>query len=679
MSNKIQPHHTQRPAYIYIRQSTMGQVRHHQESTARQYALRDKALDGGWAPDQIRILDGDLGLSGAHASQREDFKTLVADVTMGQVGAVVALEASRLARSSADWHRLIEVCSLTGTLILDEDGSYDPADFNDGLLLGLKGTMSQAELHFIRARLQGGKTNKAQKGELRFPLPVGLCHDEEGQTILDPDQQVQGAVRLIFQAFRQTGSAYGVLAHFRDNSLEFPKRAYGGIWAGRLVWGPLSHARVLGVVKNPSYAGAYVYGRYRATRQISPDGEIRSAIRKAPLGSWSVLIQDHHEGYISWEEYLQNQVALERNQTNGEATRLSGPVREGLALLQGLLLCGHCGRRVTVRYQGNGGLYPIYECSWLRREGVATSSCLTIRCDSLDKAFTRRVMEVMQPAQLEIALKAVEELEHRDQAVVQQWQMRLQQADYEAQLAERRYEQVDPANRLVAANLERRWNVALQRAAELKEQFEQHRQAHSRAFTLDQKARVLGLAQDFPKLWNAQSTSPKDRKRMLRLLVEDITLEKQGREAVLHIRWRGGATEDLRVERPRPAADQVRYSPAFVQKVRELAREFSDDQIAARLNEEGIRPSKGPSFTVSGVRWIRHRHRIPGPPSRQQAEVSVQELADRLGVSRGLVYHWIHNGQVEARRRNQGSPFWIKLDDAVEARLRACLAAQSES
>lgn len=679
MSNKVQPHHIQKPAYIYIRQSTLHQVRNHQESTARQYALRNRALQAGWAADQIRILDGDLGVSGAHASQREDFKTLVADVTMGQVGAVLALEASRLARSSADWHRLIEVCSLTRTLIIDEDGCYDPADFNDGLLLGLKGTMSQAELHFIRARLQGGKTNKAQKGELRFPLPVGLCHDDQGRTVLDPDQQVQGAVRMVFEAFRQSGSAYGVMAHFRTHGLEFPKRAYGGIWAGRLVWGMLNHGRVVSILKNPSYAGVYAYGRYRSVKQITQDGEIRSAIRKAPLGSWPVFIEEHHQGYISWQEYLENQAILERNQTNGESTRLSGPAREGLALLQGLLLCGHCGKRVTVRYQGNGGLYPIYECNWMRREGFATSSCLTIRCDALDKPFTRRVFEIMEPAQLEIALKALEELEHRDQVVVHQWQMRLQQADYDVQLAERRYEQVDPANRLVAANLERRWNEALERARDLREEFDRHRREHARAYTVDQKARVLGLAQDFPKLWKAESTNPKDRKRMLRLLVEDITLTKQDREAVLQIRWMGGATEEMRIPRPQPAADRVRYPEAMVDRIRELATELSDHQIADRLNQDGIRPSKGAAFTVSGIRWIRHRHSIPGPPSKHPAEVSVQELADRLGVSRGVVYQWIHAGLVEARRRNQGSPFWIKLDDATETRLRESLAAQSES
>ncbi|MGH8533755.1 MAG: recombinase family protein, partial [Gammaproteobacteria bacterium] len=349
MNMKIAEHHLKRRACIYVRQSTMAQVRFHQESTERQYALCEKALELGWSPAAIRTLERDLGVSGAQMTGREDFKTLVADVSMGQVGAVFALEASRLARSSLDWHRLIELCALTETLVIDEDGCYDPADFNDGLLLGLKGTLAQAELHFLRARLQGGKLNKAKRGELRFPLPVGLCYGDEDRIILDPDAEVRGAVQLVFRLFRETGSAYGVMQRFAKLGLRFPKRAYGGVWAGRLVWGQLTHSRILGVLKNPSYAGVYVFGRYQSHRTISAEGEVYSQVRKVHLDAWRVTIKDHHEGYITWEEFLRNQAILENNQTNGEATVLSSPSREGLALLQGLLLCGCCGRRLTVR------------------------------------------------------------------------------------------------------------------------------------------------------------------------------------------------------------------------------------------------------------------------------------------------------------------------------------------
>ncbi len=416
MSATITDAHREKPAYVYVRQSTMGQVRHHQESTERQYALKDKALALGWSAEQIRILDRDLGMSGAQASGREDFKTLVAEVSMGQAGAVFSLEASRLARSNLDWHRLLELCALTSTLVIDEDGCYDPADFNDGLLLGLKGTMAQAELHFLRARLQGGKLNKAKRGELRFPLPVGLSYDDEQGIVLDPDAEVRGAVALVFRLFRETGSAYGVVQRFAAQGLTFPKRAYGGAWDGRLVWGHLTHARVLGVLKNPSYAGVYVFGRYQSRRTLSPQGEVHSQVQRVPQDEWRVNLKDHHAGYIPWEEYLENQRRLEKNRTNGESVP-SGPAREGLALLQGLLLCGRCGRRLTVRYTRNGGLYTVYECNWQRRDGLATKTCLTLRCDLLDTAIAEEVLAAQEPAQIELALEALRQLEERDQVI----------------------------------------------------------------------------------------------------------------------------------------------------------------------------------------------------------------------------------------------------------------------
>ena len=403
IATKVQPLHRQRPAYVYIRQSTMGQVRHHRESTERQYALQQKALELEWSADQIRILDQDLGLSGAHGTDRQDFQRLVADVSMGRVGAIFALEASRLARSNLDWHRLIEICALTQTLVIDEDGAYDPGDFNDALLLGLKGTLAQAELHFIRARLQGGKLNKAKKGELRFPLPVGLCHDAEHRIVLDPDLEVQGAVRLVFRLFRETGSAYAVVQHFARKGLLFPKRAYGGAWNGRLIWGHLGHSRVLELLKNPSYAGVYSFGRYQSRKEISAGGEVRTQTKRVAMDAWRVTLQDHHEGYIPWVEFERNQELLARNRTNGAAMVQSGAAREGLALLQGLLLCAQCGRRISVRYTGNGGLYPTYECTALRREGLSTRSCIHVRCDLLDTAMVERVLTVLQPAQIELA------------------------------------------------------------------------------------------------------------------------------------------------------------------------------------------------------------------------------------------------------------------------------------
>src|SRR6202521_2746056 len=319
MSAQITPQHRAKPAYIYLRQSSPGQLRHHQQSTERQYALKEKALALGWNTELIRTLDADLGHSAApQSAPREDFKTLVAEVSMGQVGAVFALEVSRLARSNLDWARLLELCALTRTLVIDEDGCYDPADFNDGLLLGLKGTMAQAELHFLHARLQGGKLNKAKKGELRFPLPVGFCYDEQSRIILDPDEEVRGAVGLVFRLFRETGTAFAVTQRFAERELRFPKRSYGGAWDGKIIWGHLTHSRVLTLLKNPSYAGMYVFGRYQYRREISPEGGIHKRIHQVGMPDWRVGLKQHHEGYITLEEFVSNQERLQKNRTNGE-------------------------------------------------------------------------------------------------------------------------------------------------------------------------------------------------------------------------------------------------------------------------------------------------------------------------------------------------------------------------
>jgi DNA invertase Pin-like site-specific DNA recombinase len=352
MISKIADQHLSRQACIYIRQSTMGQVRFNQESTERQYNLASKAQSLGWSSERIRILDRDLGQSGARTTNREDFKTLVSDVAMGQVGAIFSLEASRLARSNQDWHRLLELCAITGTLVIDEDGCYNPAEFNDGLVLGMKGTFAQAELHIIRARLHGGKLNKAQKGELHFALPVGFVFDDD-KIALDPDQEVQGAVRTVFELFERESSAYAVVRRFQELGLRFPRRSYGGAWDGKLLWGRLTHSRVLGMLANPSYAGTYVFGRYQACKQIGPTGEIRTQSRLMPQDEWRVVIPGHHPAYITWDQFLANRQRLAGNRTNCEV--LAGPAREGLCLLQGLLLCGICGRRLSVRYTGNGG------------------------------------------------------------------------------------------------------------------------------------------------------------------------------------------------------------------------------------------------------------------------------------------------------------------------------------
>ena len=669
MTTKVTPKHLEKTAYIYVRQSSMGQVCHHRESTERQYAFKNKANALGWPASRIQVLDGDLGRSGTSIADRSDFKAIVADVSLGNAGAVFALEASRLARSNADWHRLIEICGITGTLIVDEDGCYDPSDFNDGLLLGLKGTMAQAEIHFIRARLQGGKLNKAQKGELRFPLPVGYVFDDAGRIAKDPDNQVRGAIDLVFTAFRQTGSAYGVVQHFAKECILFPKRSYGGAWNGDLQWGRLTDSRVLEILKNPSYAGVYAFGRFRCVKEILEDGDVRSRIARMPRDQWLVEIRDHHEGFISFEQQLKNLDIIERNRTNPQEAVLSGPAREGLALLQGLLICGCCGRRLTPRYRGNGGIYPIYECNWRKREGLSKTSCMMVQCGYLDRAVEARVLEVVNQEQIDLALEAFEILQQREQQISGQWKLRLERAEYEAQLAQKQYDQVDPDNRLVASTLERRWNDALLELEQVKQQIAEMTHEQS-VVTLAQRDQVFALARDLPRLWHAPETSAKDKKRILQLLLNDITVEKPERyRAVLHIRWQGGVSEDLMVQLPRAAADRWRHSESLVTRVRKLADQYSDEEIAAMLNTEGLTSAKGNRFTRSSVSWIRNKHGIPPVDKKKPHELTVKGVAERFGVSHNVVYYWIEHKIIPARRLNQGSPYWITIDQSKSREL----------
>jgi DNA invertase Pin-like site-specific DNA recombinase len=675
MTSKIADQHLSRVACIYIRQSTPGQVRFNQESTERQYNLKNKAQSLGWSPEKIRILDRDLGHSGTHTTNREDFKTLVTDVAMGQVGAIFSLEASRLARSNKDWHRLLEFCAITRTLVIDEDGCYDPSEFNDSLVLGMKGTFAQAELHIIRARLHGGKLNKARKGELKFPLPVGYVYDGD-KIALDPDQEVQGAVRTVFELFQREGTAFAAVKRFNELGLRFPRRSWGGAWDGKLIWGRLTHSRVIGMLANPTYAGTYVYGRYQSCKQISPTGEIHTQVRLMPQDEWRVTIPDHHPGYITQEQFLANRRRLEANRTNTEV--LAGPAREGLCLLQGLLLCGKCGRRLGVRYTGNGGIYPMYQCTWKRREALAPHACMNLPFRLLDNAVADRIVAAVTPLTIELALNALSSLEERDQAIAAQWRRRIERARYDAELAERRYEAVDPQNRLIASTLEQRWNEAAQRVLELEAEFANFQRQKLRVITAEQKRQILQLAGDFPRLWTAPTTETRDRKRMLRLLIKDITVVKgpAHKQLQLQIRWQGGATEVVELQLPANRPDVVRYPPAIIDRVRELAREHGDDDIAALFNRDGLTSSTGKPFTDNMISWIRFKHRIPGP-SRPPGTFTVKEVCERYGVSMHVVYYWIERGYISAQQRKPGVRYAITITDTADRALREWVATSS--
>lgn len=644
----------------------MAQVRFNLESTERQYGLKDKALALGWPQDNIQVIDEDLGISGSGRAQRQGFTQLVARVSLGEIGAIFGLEISRLARSSADLLRLLELCALFNTIVVDQDGIYDLGDFNDRLILGFKGTMSEAELHFLKTRMLGGKKNKAKKGELRFPLPVGYVYDTCGQTVMDPDEEVQMALRNVFNSFKASGSAYGVVSYFAQKALRFPKRAYGGVWDGKLVWGPLTHSRVVGILHNPCYAGAYVYGRYRDQKKVSPEGLFVHHIVRLPKDKWEVFIPDHHPGYISWEMYELNQKRLQQNRTN---LKRSGPAREGIALLQGLLICGKCGRRMTVRYTGSGGIAPVYECKGRWRDGQK-ATCTTVPAPSMDKAVSTRLMEVMQPAELELAIEVMDKLLKEEDDTDKGWKLAIERAQYEAERAQRQYQLVEPENRLVARSLESRWNEKLAELAKTQKEYKEYRLKQSWRPTEQDKATILALAKDLPRIWDAPTTTAKEKKRILRVVIEDVTVFAKAREAEvrLGIRWKNNLSEEIHTTKPLPNQIARKHTTETVELVRKLSATMTDRKVTTHLNESGLRTPEGRKFSIDSIKWIRYKHNIQGLYWMRKG-LSVKEVAEKFNVSPSVVYYWIERGTIEAKKVAPGWPWDIQLEKHKEEEL----------
>jgi len=601
---KVTTMHIKRNAYLYIRQSTIRQVFENTESTQRQYALQQNAIALGWSRERIIVIDSDLGQSGASAIDREGFQRLVTEVGMGRAGIVLGLEVSRLARNSTDWHRLLEICALTDTLILDEDGVYDPTHFNDRLLLGLKGTMSEAELHVLRARLQGGILNKARRGELYIRPPLGLTYNAEGHCILDPDQQVQTSLRLLFATFRRTGSAMATVKTFRQQGILFPRRLRSGPGKGDLVWAPLEHNHVLRTLHNPRYAGAFVYGRTRSRKTI--EGSL--VVTRIPQEQWCIVIPAVHDGYISWDEFMQNQTRLNDNAQILGRDRRHGPPREGPALLQGLIVCGRCGKRMTLRYHvRKGRLEPDYLC---QSEGINSGQplCQHIPGAGIDRLIGDVLVEAVSPITLEVALTVQQELESRLDEANRLRQQQVERARYEADLAQRRYMKVDPDNRLVADTLEADWNHKLRALTDAQNEYERRREQDRKLLTEQQRAAILSLATDFPRLWRDPNTPDRERKRMVRLLLEDVTLIRD-KEITVHVRFRGGAERTLRLPIPLNAWKLRMTSAEVVAEVDRLLDECTFSQIASLLNERGFRSGEGHEFCARYIARIRRCYR----------------------------------------------------------------------
>ena len=646
--DKVTSDHLSRLAYLYVRQSSLHQVRENRESTARQYDLKRRAQALGWNIEQVVVIDEDLGLSGASGSERSGFQRLVAEVGLGRVGVVMGLEVSRLARSSADWHRLLEICALADTLILDEDGIYDPSHFNDRLLLGLKGTMSEAELHVLRARLIGGQLNKARRGELWMKSPIGYVYDASHKLVLDPDQQIQGAVRLLFETFRRAGSALRVVRHFRRERIGWPRRIVSGVHAGEAVFATLELSRVLQILHNPRYAGAFVYGRTRQ-RKVVTGGQVHN--RRLPRAQWKVFIPNAHPGYITWEEYEANQAKLLANARGYGPDRRRSPAREGVALLQGLVMCGVCGQRMTVRYHvRRGHPVPDYVC---QRRSIETAQppCQIIPGTGLDDAVSQRVLEAVTPASLDVALEVFEELRARRAEVDRLRRAQVERARQEAGLAQRQYMLVCPENRLVADTLERQWNEKLAAARHAEEEYTRLSSANGTDPTPEAREQIYALASDLPQVWNDPRTPARERKRMLRLLVEDVTLVRDSAIRI-HIRWKGGA--DTSIEQPLPlSAPDLRRTPAaIIELVRALATEQTDQQIARTLNARGLRTGTGQPFRSGNVRYLRTTYSIESLSRHLRCAgwLTVTEIATQLHIHSSTAKRFGREGVLRAAR-----------------------------
>lgn len=640
-SHKVTSLHLERKAYLYVRQSSMQQVFENTESTERQYALKQRAVALGWRLEDIVVIDCDQGQSGASAADRQGFQQLVAEVSMGRAGVVLGLEVSRLARNNCDWHRLLEICALSDTLIVDEDGIYNPCDFNDRLLLGLKGTMSEAELHMLRARLRGGLLNKARRGELKMPLPVGLVYDSADRVVLDPDQQVQNSVRHLFRTFRRTGSACATVKAFRDQKLLFPRRPRCGPRKGELFWGPLTHNRTRQVLHNPRYAGSFVFGRHCQHR--GPDGQVRP--RALPRERWRTVLLDAHPGYITWEHFEQNLKTLHDNACAHGHDRRQSPPREGPALLQGLVMCGVCGDRMTVRYHSRQGQQtPVYVCQRDRIE-YAGRICQHIPGAGIDEAIGGLLLETVTPTALEVALQVQDELQRRIDEVDRLHRQRVERAHHETELARSRFMQVDPNNRLVADALEADWNDKLRLYKESQEHYEKQRKEARVQLTEEQLAKIAAVATDFPTLWRDPQTPHRERKRMVRLLIEDVTLIKRD-EITAHVRFKGGATQTLSLPLP-PSAWQMRQTPQqMVVKIDRLLDSHTDGQIASILNDRGHISGGGKAFNRFIVQRIRRKYGLKSRYQRLRdaGMLTIKEVADRLHVHEQTIKNWRDHG-----------------------------------
>ncbi len=677
--SKVKPSHSARQAFIYVRQSSVSQVEHNRESTARQYALGDRAQQLGWPKENIVIIEDDLGLSGATTNKRSGFARMISEVALGHAGIIIGLEVSRLARNNADWYRLLELCGLTDTLIGDADGVYHPALFNDRLLLGLKGTMSEAELHIIRARLDGGIRNKAARGELRRGLPVGFVWGaDDGEILFHPDEAVVTAVRSVFERFAEFGSARRVWLWLRAEAPSFPLQDGPN---GQIRWVAPTYTAVHHILTNPVYAGAYTYGKSRCERYVDENGTVRKRIRKLPMEQWGVLIREHHAGFTDWATYESIQKRLDSNTRPGPH-RKGGVVREGAALLQGVGVCGHCGRRLSTHYRGRNST-PGYHCAGKNIVEGRGLYCLNVGGVAIDEAVAQAFLEAVTPAAVDAMKTAIEQAHGNHDTALMQWRLEIERLRYEAGKAERRYRAVEPENRLVARGLEADWEGKLREMATAEADLRRRKSQRLATISPDQLSRLRILSTDLKRVWYAATTTDRDRKELLRTILEEAVLNLKRTEGHAHLilRWRGGAITTLDVAVPRFRPEGPRTDEDTIALLRRLAVLYPDEVIAGILNRQGRKTAMGERFTANQVGSLRRYRDIPrfqpsASPAPNGGLVTIRKAAEILGMNTSSIHRWLADGFLQGEQVTPGAPWQIRMTDEVRSRVVAQAPAE---
>jgi DNA invertase Pin-like site-specific DNA recombinase/uncharacterized protein YndB with AHSA1/START domain len=660
-SAKLQDHHLKRSAIVYVRQSSAHQVQENRESTARQYALVERAVQLGWAASQVEVIDEDQGRSAATAEGRLGFQRLLAEVSLDHVGIILGIEMSRLARSNKDWHQLLELCAIFRTLLADQDGLYDPTDYNDRLLLGLKGTMSEAELHILQGRMHQALLNKARRGDLCMLPPVGYIKRLTGECALDPDEQAQGVIRLIFDEFDRLGTMRRVLRHLHEQDIKVPIRPHAGPNKGDLEWRRATREIVRTVLMHPLYSGTYRYGHRQTDARRKKAGHPQAGRVVVKPDQYHALIPGRCPAYITPQRYERNQERIRENRIRLQA---KGPPRNGEALLGGILFCGRCQRRMSVHYSGLAKL-PRYVCRSDRDDSAApTCQCLSGRV--LDQLVGEKILQALEPAALELSLLTADDLHQQRQRLDQNWRQRLERAHFQAERAQRHYRAVEPENRLVARELARQWEEALKEQAELEQQYARFSQSHPATLSEQERERIRAMSQNLPAIWRAATTAPSDRQRIVRLLVDRVIINVQGNtdHVDVTIEWSGGFTSHHELIRPvrryQQMADYDRVA-GRIEELRGQGRTFAE--IAQQLNEEAFRPIRqAERFHKDLVCRLFNKLCKERPAARRIAEKAqlqrhewfALDLAARLQMPKNSLLHWIRRGWVHVVRQLPG-------------------------